>query len=77
MSVAWRSDATDQLVAVGMGGAARSEDGGRTWRKTQVPLGTSALSYDSQGRLFAAALDRDGRVRIFRKVDGSSWHRLV
>lgn len=57
-----------------MSGAGRSTNGGATWQPVELPLGTSALSYNSSGRtLYAGALD-DSRARTYRsRDDGATW----
>lgn len=74
MAVTWKPTETNEIIAVGMSGAARSADGGATWQPIDLPPGTSAVTYDSRGRtLYAGALD-DNTARTYRsRDDGATW----
>lgn len=74
MAAAWNPTNVEQLVAVGMNGAARSEDGGTTWQDIAAPAGTSAVTYAADGRtVYAAALDGE-QARTYRSTDaGATW----
>lgn len=74
MAVAWNPTDTRQLLAVGMGGAARSDDGGANWRRADVPTGTPAVAYDASGRTVYAGVLEGQRARVFASSDGGvTW----
>ena len=74
MAAAWNPTNVDEIVAVGMSGAARSTDGGKTWTDVELPAGASAVTYTADGTtLYAGALDGT-RARTFRSTDkGTTW----
>lgn len=74
MAAAWSPANTDDIIAVGMNGGARSTDGGATWQELRLPAGTSAVSYDTNGQtLYAAALNGQ-RAVVYRSTDnGAAW----
>ena len=76
MAADWNPTNTDEVVAVGMDGAARSVDGGAKWQTLDVPMGTSAIAYARDGKvLIAAALEGERAVTYRSTDDGATWTR--
>ena len=74
MSVAWNPRNTAQLVAVGMNGGTRSSDGGASWQSLQLPAGTTAVSYTSDGITLNAGVLRAQHAHLCSSHDnGASW----
>jgi photosystem II stability/assembly factor-like uncharacterized protein len=74
MAAAWNPTDTRQIIAAGMSGGARTNDGGGTWQQIQLPVGTSAVTYDASGStVYAGVLDGQ-RARVYRSTDGgATW----
>lgn len=88
-SLAWHPRVPGNAYEAGGGGAARSVDGGDTWRAADdgrdrhytwsvaVDPEDPALWYVSASTgPFAAHGDRDPRARIYRRRDGEPWQAL-
>lgn len=74
MAVAWNPANTRELVAVGMSGASRSTDSGRTWQDITVPPATSAITFDRTGRTLYAGALQGQQGYAYRSTDGGrSW----
>ena len=74
MAAAWNPTATEEIIAVGMNGAARSIDGGASWQDIAVPEGTSAVTYTADGRTIYAGALQGEQARTYRSTDaGASW----
>jgi photosystem II stability/assembly factor-like uncharacterized protein len=74
MAADWNPTETEQIVAVGLDGAARTTDGGATWRDLDVPNGTSAIAYTDNGKALVAAVLQDELAVTYRSIDdGVTW----
>ena len=74
MAVDWNPSDTDEIVAVGMKGAARSADAGATWEDLDAPRGTSAIAYAEGGDVLVAGVLEGGRAVTYRSADGgATW----
>ncbi len=60
-----------------MSGSAISVDAGQSWAPLEVPEGTSAATFSSDGQtLYAAALDGDTAITYASTDTGASWTQL-
>lgn len=74
MAVTWNPADTDELVAVGMNGAARSTDGGASWEELAVPPATSAVTFSVDGGTLYAGTLREAQAEVYRSEDsGATW----
>jgi len=74
MAADWNPTNPDQIVAVGMDGAARTTDGGATWQDFDVPNGTSAIAYTDEGKALFAAVLQGEQAFTYRSIDdGVTW----
>ncbi len=78
MWVSWDPNVTDRIVVSGMGGAAITDDGGRTWSVLQVPSGTAVVSLaPGDGRtLYAGVADGYSDQVLVSGDGGGSWSSL-
>lgn len=74
MNVARNPTEPAQIVAIGMGAAAISDTNGRAWRRLEIPVDTTAAAFDSDGHLFAVALD-GRRAKVYAQ-EGDAWKPL-
>lgn len=74
MAAAWNPTDPRQIVAVGMNGGRRSDDGGATWSPVTVPSNTTAVSFDATGRTLYAGALVGSSARTYRSTDsGATW----
>lgn len=78
MWVSWDAQDTDRIVVSGMGRAAVTRDGGRTWEPLRVPARTSVveISPDSADTLYAGVLEGSEAALWISRDGGSTWERL-
>lgn len=74
MAAAWNPSDTDEIIAVGMSGSARTTDGGATWEELGLPRGASAVSYAEDGSaIYAGVLSGVQAVTYVSTDGGSTW----
>lgn len=74
MAAAWNPTDIEEIIAVGMNGGARSTDGGATWQNTDLPAGTSTVTYAADGRtLYAGALEGERAITYRSSDGGATW----
>lgn len=74
MAIAWNPADTDEIIAVGMQGAERTDDGGASWAPVQLPAGTAAVTYSPDGdTMYAAALSGQQAIVYRSTDDGGTW----
>jgi len=66
---------TDRIVVSGMGQAALTRDGGRTWAQLAVPEGASVVEIDANDpdTLYAGVLEGTEAVVWISRDGGSTW----
>jgi photosystem II stability/assembly factor-like uncharacterized protein len=75
MWVSWDPADTDRIVVAGMGQAALTQDGGRTWAQMAVPERTSVVEMDANDSdvLYAGVLEGTEAVVWVSRDGGSAW----
>lgn len=74
MAAAWNPTDTDEIIAAGMNGGARSTVGGATWQDITLPAGTSTVTYAADGgTLYAGALQGERAITYRSSDGGASW----
>ena len=64
-----------RMVAIGTEGAESSGDGGGSWEPLELPKGTAAATYTSDGELVVAVLSGE-RAQLYTSVNGQ-WDLLA
>jgi photosystem II stability/assembly factor-like uncharacterized protein len=77
MWVSWDSGDTERIVVSGMGQAAVTDDGGRTWEPIPVPEGASVVetSPDDPDTLYAGVLEGIEAAVWISSDGGNTWER--
>ena len=74
MSVAWNSQNTKEILALGMGVGGRTTDGGKTWSAFSVPMGSSAIAISPKTKRIYVAILVGDRAKVLSSDNfGKSW----
>jgi photosystem II stability/assembly factor-like uncharacterized protein len=74
MAATWNPADTREIIAIGMNGAARSNNGGGSWQDIAVPEDTSAVTYAAQDSTIYAAALKGRQAVTYRSTDaGATW----